>query len=57
MLAEAQAQGVFTAVIGSTGGDAIVVEHEGRWSVALEDLRRASEGFFPDLMGADAAFA
>ena len=29
----------------------------GGTAVPLADLRRSSEGFFPDLMGADAAFA
>jgi phosphoribosylformylglycinamidine synthase subunit PurL len=57
VLARAQAHGVFAASIGTTGGATITVEHGGRWSASLEDLRRASEGFFPDLMGADAAFA
>ena len=43
-----------------TGGDAItfdLVDRGGRQRVALADLRAAHEGFFPKLMGADAALA
>lgn len=36
--------------IGTTGGDSV-------YGVPLADLRRAHEGFFPTLMGADAALA
>ena len=57
VVALAQASGVFAAPIGTTTGDAIVIEHRTQSSVSLADLRRAHEGFLPDLMGADAAFA
>jgi len=57
VVALAQAGGVFAASIGTTTGDAIVVEHRSRTSVSLAELRRAHEGFLPELMGADAAFA
>ena len=45
---------IFAAAIGQTGGQAI--EGPG-FSVPLADLRAAHEGFFPKLMGADAALA
>jgi phosphoribosylformylglycinamidine synthase len=54
---EARARHVFAADIGITGGEAIVVQHQERISVALSDLRRAHEDFFPRLMGPDAALA
>jgi phosphoribosylformylglycinamidine synthase len=40
--------------IGMVGGDALVMPCD---TVTLADLRRAHEGFFPNLMGADAALA
>jgi phosphoribosylformylglycinamidine synthase len=40
--------------IGTTGGDAVALAGS---SASLADLRRAHEGFFPALMGADAALA
>jgi phosphoribosylformylglycinamidine synthase len=40
--------------VGSVAGDAI---EAGAASVPLADLRTAHEGFFPTLMGADAALA
>ena len=46
--------------IGTTGGDALVfdlVDRGGPQTVSLADLRAAHEGFFPKLMGADAALA
>jgi phosphoribosylformylglycinamidine synthase len=46
--------------IGTTGGDSIafdLVGRGGRQSVSLADLRAAHEGFFPRLMGEDAALA
>ena len=46
--------GLFAAPIGVVGGDA--VEGPG-FSASLADLRAAHEGFFPNLMGADAALA
>jgi len=45
---------IFSAPIGKTGGDA--VSGPG-FSVSIADLRAAHEGFFPRLMGADAALA
>jgi phosphoribosylformylglycinamidine synthase II len=48
----ANAANLFAAPIGVTGGDA--VEGPG-FSASLADLRAAHEGFFPNLMGADAA--
>lgn len=49
-----QAAGFPMARIGTTGGTAI--SGAGR-EVSLDELRRAHEGFFPQLMGADAALA
>ena len=44
--------------IGRTAGTRLIFEREdGDFVVALDDLRRAHEGFFPALMGADAALA
>jgi len=46
--------------IGTTGGDRITFDLVGRGgeqSVSLAELRSAHEGFFPKLMGADAALA
>jgi phosphoribosylformylglycinamidine synthase len=51
---------LFAVPIGTIGGDALVfdlVDRGGPQSVALADLRAAHEGFFPKLMGADAALA
>jgi phosphoribosylformylglycinamidine synthase len=51
---------LFTVPIGTTGGDSIafdLVGRGGRQSVTLADLRSAHEGFFPRLMGEDAALA
>jgi phosphoribosylformylglycinamidine synthase len=51
---------LFAVPIGTTGGDALVfdlVDRGGEQSVSLTDLRAAHEGFFPKLMGADAALA
>ncbi len=45
---------VFAAPIGKVGGNAIEVAD---FTVSLTDLRAAHEGFFPRLMGADAALA
>jgi phosphoribosylformylglycinamidine synthase len=39
VVALAQAGGVFAASIGTTTGDAIVVEHRSRTSVSLAELR------------------
>jgi phosphoribosylformylglycinamidine synthase len=51
---------LFTVPIGTTGGSDIIfdlVGRGGRQSVSLADLREAHEGFFPRLMGEDAALA
>jgi len=56
----ANAAQLFCVSIGTTGGDRIIFDLVGRGgeqSVALADLRAAHEGFFPKLMGADAALA
>ncbi|HEU4809088.1 MAG TPA: phosphoribosylformylglycinamidine synthase subunit PurL [Sphingomicrobium sp.] len=58
--AAANAAQLFTVPIGTTGGSAITFEligRGGRQSVSLADLRVAHEGFFPRLMGVDAALA
>ncbi len=54
VIAGATTANIFAAPIGKTGGDTIEVANV---SVALADLRAAHEGFFPKLMGADAALA
>ncbi|HVJ03395.1 MAG TPA: AIR synthase-related protein, partial [Sphingomonas sp.] len=44
--------------LGRTIKDQIIFElDEGDWTVSLADLRAAHEGFFPQLMGEDAALA
>jgi phosphoribosylformylglycinamidine synthase len=51
---------LFAVPLGMTGGDALTFDLVGRGgsqSVSLADLRQAHEGFFPRLMGADAALA
>jgi phosphoribosylformylglycinamidine synthase len=51
---------LFAVPIGTTGGDRIrfdLVNRGGEQSVSLADLRAAHEGFFPKMMGADAALA
>jgi phosphoribosylformylglycinamidine synthase subunit PurL len=51
---------LFALPIGTTGGDALtfdLVDRGGPQKVSLADLRTAHEGFFPKLMGADAALA
>jgi phosphoribosylformylglycinamidine synthase len=51
---------LFAVPIGTTGGDALVfdlVDRGGPQSVTIAELRAAHEGFFPKLMGADAALA
>jgi len=50
----ASAANIFAAQIGATGGS--VLAGPG-FSVSLDDLRAAHEGFFPKLMGADGALA
>jgi phosphoribosylformylglycinamidine synthase subunit PurL len=51
---------LFAVPIGTTGGNSLtfdLVDRGGLQSVSLADLRAAHEGFFPRLMGADAALA
>jgi phosphoribosylformylglycinamidine synthase len=51
---------LFAVEIGITGGDVLtfdLVDRGGPQSVSLADLRAAHEGFFPKMMGADAALA
>jgi phosphoribosylformylglycinamidine synthase subunit PurL len=58
--AAANAAQLFAVPIGTTGGDALIfdlVDRGGPQSITLADLRAAHEGFFPKLMGADAALA
>ena len=57
-LANAHQAGVEVERIGRTAGTRLIFEREdGDFVVSLDDLRRAHEGFFPALMGADAALA
>jgi phosphoribosylformylglycinamidine synthase len=51
----ARRAGLAYQIIGHVGGDALQIEGAG--SIPLADLRAAHEGFFPRLMGADAALA
>ncbi len=58
--AAANAAQLFTVPIGTTGGDAItfdLIGRGGKQSVSLAELRSANEGFFPKMMGQDAALA
>ncbi|HEY0316387.1 MAG TPA: phosphoribosylformylglycinamidine synthase subunit PurL, partial [Sphingomonas sp.] len=60
LLVRAAQAGVTAIPIGIIGGDAVSFDLRSRGgvsSVPLADLRRAHEGFFPTLMGADAALA
>jgi phosphoribosylformylglycinamidine synthase II len=52
----ARQAGLEVVRLGVTGGNRIASEGDG-FKVALADLRRAHEGFFPTLMGPDAALA
>ncbi|WP_342658814.1 phosphoribosylformylglycinamidine synthase subunit PurL [Sphingomonas sp. NY01] len=57
-LTAAHAAGVEVERIGRTAGSRLIFEREdGDFVVKLDDLRTAHEGFFPKLMGADAALA
>ncbi len=57
-LTGADAAGVQVEPIGRTAGQRLIFElSEGDYCVSLADLRAAHEGFFPKLMGADAALA
>jgi len=55
VLAAAAAAGLPAERIGTTGGS--VVALDGAGSIGLDRLREAHEGFFPKLMGPDAALA
>ena len=58
VLAEAHAADVEVEPLGRTGGRRLIFElPDSDHVVALDDLRRAHEGFFPTLMGIDAALA
>jgi phosphoribosylformylglycinamidine synthase len=50
VVARASAAGIFAAPIGTTGSDAVGGPG---FSASLTDLRAASEGFFPKLMGSE----
>jgi phosphoribosylformylglycinamidine synthase II len=56
-----QDRGVPCEYLGDTGSDRLNIYdcngEELYWTISLEHLRRAHEGFFPNLMGADAALA
>lgn len=57
-LGAAHAAGVEAEPLGRTGGKRLIFERPDRDDVvALDTLREAHEGFFPKLMGADAALA
>ena len=58
--AAANAAKLFAVNIGTTGGRSLtfdLLSRGGKQSILLADLRAAHEGFFPKLMGADAALA
>ncbi|WP_454885025.1 phosphoribosylformylglycinamidine synthase subunit PurL [Sphingomonas oryzagri] len=60
LLKRAEAAGIPMRGFARTGGNTILIGDSGGANfgeVALADLRRAHEGFFPTLMGADAALA
>ncbi|HEY0271087.1 MAG TPA: AIR synthase-related protein, partial [Sphingomonas sp.] len=57
VLTRARLIGVDAERIGETGGSDVMLSNGGGGTVPLADLRRAHEGFFPALMGADAALA
>jgi len=54
VIAAATQADIFAATIGTTGGTAVTGPG---FSASLADLRASHEGFFPKLMGADAALA
>jgi phosphoribosylformylglycinamidine synthase len=57
-LTGADAAGVQVEPIGRTAGQRLIFElSDGDFCITLADLRAAHEGFFPKLMGADAALA
>jgi phosphoribosylformylglycinamidine synthase len=54
----AEAAGIEAEPIGRTIGSRLIFElHDGDFVVPLQALREAHEGFFPNLMGSDAALA
>ena len=55
VIAAATAANIFAAPIGVTGGECGRAVRAS--AASLADLRAAHEGFFPKLMGADAALA
>jgi phosphoribosylformylglycinamidine synthase len=58
LIERVNAFGVVGEVIGETGGSALELsDMNNTFEVPLADLRAAHEGFFPRLMGADAALA
>jgi phosphoribosylformylglycinamidine synthase len=58
VLTGADAAGVQIEPIGRTAGQRLIFElADGDFCVTLAELRAAHEGFFPKLMGADAALA
>jgi phosphoribosylformylglycinamidine synthase len=58
---EANELGIHCESVGTVGGDCLDLEFEEEparnTKISLADLRAAHEGFFPRLMGADAALA
>ncbi|RYY36173.1 MAG: phosphoribosylformylglycinamidine synthase II, partial [Sphingomonadales bacterium] len=57
-LVAADKAGLVADPIGRTIANRLIFElEEGDYCVSLEDLRTAHEGFFPALMGEDAALA
>ncbi|KQM63300.1 phosphoribosylformylglycinamidine synthase [Sphingomonas sp. Leaf17] len=57
-LAAAHEAGVEAEPLGRTGGTRLIFERpDADYAVRLDDLRAAHEGFFPTLMGANAALA
>ncbi|RZM19227.1 MAG: phosphoribosylformylglycinamidine synthase II, partial [Sphingomonas sp.] len=57
-MTEAHGAGVLVEPLGRTGGTRLIFElPDADFAVKLDDLRSAHEGFFPTLMGADAALA
>ena len=57
ILADAESLAIPAQIVGTTGGDAIALDGASAAEWSLATLRDAHEGFFPRLMGADAALA
>ncbi len=58
VIEEARAAGIIARRIGHTFGGQLGFDNGGKGrAVSLADLRGAHQGFFPELMGADAALA